>query len=199
DVLLEIEDPGRRFGGGVASDAIALAVPQGELHAIIGPNGGGKTTLISQLAGEIAPDAGRIRFAGRDITNLPIFRRSQLGLARSVQITSVFLAFTAIENDALPVPPHAALPFHFGRDARSKSALSAPARAALAPVGLAAGPTSSSPISAMASTASSRSRWLSPRRRACSCWTNRWPGWARTRARAWSRRYARSSASSPFC
>ena len=103
DALLEIERLSKRFGGVVASDAIALAVPKGELHAIIGPNGAGKTTLISQLAGEIAPDAGHIRFAGRDITGLPIFRRSQLGLARSFQITSLFLDFTAIENVALAV------------------------------------------------------------------------------------------------
>ncbi len=55
----------------VASDRIALDVPRGELHAIIGPNGAGKTTLIGQLTGEIAPDAGRIRFDGADITALP--------------------------------------------------------------------------------------------------------------------------------
>ena len=137
DALLEIEDLSKRFGGVVASDAIALAVPQGELHAIIGPNGAGKTTLISQLAGEIAPDAGRIRFAGRDITGLPIFRRSQLGLARSFQITSLFLDFAAIENVALAVQAHAGHSFHFWRAARSQSELRTPARAALARVGLA--------------------------------------------------------------
>ena len=137
DALLEIEDLSKRFGGVVASNAIALAVPQGELHAIIGPNGAGKTTLISQLAGEIAPDAGRIRFAGRDITGLPIFRRSQLGLARSFQITSLFLDFAAIENVALAVQAHAGHSFHFWRAARSQSELRTPARAALARVGLA--------------------------------------------------------------
>jgi branched-chain amino acid transport system ATP-binding protein len=138
DALLEIEDLSKRFGGVVASDAIALAVPQGELHAIIGPNGAGKTTLISQLAGEIAPDAGRIRFAGRDITNLPIFRRSQLGLARSFQITSLFLDFTVLDNVALAVQAHAGHSFRFWRDARSQPELRTPARAALARVGLAA-------------------------------------------------------------
>ena len=137
DALLEIERLSKRFGGVVASDAIALAVPQGELHAIIGPNGAGKTTLISQLAGEIAPDAGHIRFAGRDITGLPIFRRSQLGLARSFQITSLFLDFTVLDNVALAVQAHAGHSFRFWRDARSESELRAPARAALARVGLA--------------------------------------------------------------
>ena len=137
DALLEIERLGKRFGGVVASDAIALAIPQGELHAIIGPNGAGKTTLISQLAGEIAPDAGHIRFAGRDITGLPIFRRSQLGLARSFQITSLFLDFTVLDNVALAVQAHAGHSFRFWRDARSQSELRTPARAALARVGLA--------------------------------------------------------------
>jgi branched-chain amino acid transport system ATP-binding protein len=137
DALLEIERLSKRFGGVVASDAIALAIPQGELHAIIGPNGAGKTTLISQLAGEIAPDAGHIRFAGRDITALPIFRRSQLGLARSFQITSLFLDFTVLDNVALAVQAHAGHSFRFWHDARSQSELRTPARAALARVGLA--------------------------------------------------------------
>jgi branched-chain amino acid transport system ATP-binding protein len=137
DALLEIERLSKRFGGVVASDAIALAIPQGELHAIIGPNGAGKTTLISQLAGEITPDAGHIRFAGRDITGLPIFRRSQLGLARSFQITSLFLDFTVLDNVALAVQAHAGHSFRFWRDARSQSELRTPARAALARVGLA--------------------------------------------------------------
>ena len=137
DALLEIESLSKRFGGVVASEALALAVPQGELHAIIGPNGAGKTTLISQLAGEIAPDAGHIRVAGRDITGLPIFRRSQLGLARSFQITSLFLDFTVLDNVALAVQAHAGHSFRFWRDARSQSELRTPARAALARVGLA--------------------------------------------------------------
>jgi branched-chain amino acid transport system ATP-binding protein len=137
DPLLQIEGVSKRFGGVVASDAISLAVPEGELHAIIGPNGAGKTTLIGQLAGEIASDAGRIRFAGRDITGLPIFLRSQLGLARSFQVTSLFLDFTTIENVALAVQAHAGHSFRFWRPAYKEPELREPARAALARVGLA--------------------------------------------------------------
>ena len=59
----------------------------GELHAVIGPNGAGKTTLINQISGLLAPDAGRIVFAGEDITNLPPHARAARGLARSFQIT----------------------------------------------------------------------------------------------------------------
>jgi branched-chain amino acid transport system ATP-binding protein len=138
DTLLEIDGLTRRFGGVLASDGISLAVRKGELHAIIGPNGAGKTTLISQLAGEIAPDAGRIRFDGRDITALPTYLRSQLGLARSFQITSLFLDFTALDNVALAVQAHAGHSFHFWRNARSEIGLRTPARAALARAGLVA-------------------------------------------------------------
>jgi branched-chain amino acid transport system ATP-binding protein len=137
EALLQIDGLTKRFGGVVASDTISLEVPAGELHAIIGPNGAGKTTLIGQLAGEIASDAGRIHFDGRDVTALPTYRRSQLGLARSFQITSLFLDFTALDNVALAVQAHAGHSFHFWRSARGEAELRDPARAALARVGLA--------------------------------------------------------------
>jgi branched-chain amino acid transport system ATP-binding protein len=136
EALLQIDGLTKRFGGVVACDAIALEVPQGELHAIIGPNGAGKTTLIGQLTGEIAPDAGRIRFDGRDITMLPGWRRSTLGLARSFQITSLFPDFSALDNVALAVQVRAGHSFRFWRDARGEAELREPARDALARVGL---------------------------------------------------------------
>jgi branched-chain amino acid transport system ATP-binding protein len=134
--ILQIVGLTKRFGGVVASDAIVLDVQPGELHAIIGPNGAGKTTLIGQLTGEIGPDAGRIRFAGLDITGLPTHQRSMLGLARSFQITSLFLDFTALDNVALAVQAHAGHSFRFWRKAREEGELREPARAALARVGL---------------------------------------------------------------
>ena len=137
EALLQIEALTKRFGGVVASDAISLALAPGELHAIIGPNGAGKTTLIGQLTGEIAPDSGRIRFGGRDITALPVYRRSRLGLARSFQVTSLFPDFTALDNVALAVQAHSGHSFRFWRDARRESALREPARGALDRVGLA--------------------------------------------------------------
>ena len=134
--LLKIEGVTKRFGGVVASDGITLGVPRGELHAIIGPNGAGKTTLIGQLTGEVLPDAGHIRFGDRDITGLATYQRSMLGLARSFQITSLFLDFTALDNVALAVQAHAGHSFRFWRDARQEKELREPARAALARVGL---------------------------------------------------------------
>jgi branched-chain amino acid transport system ATP-binding protein len=137
DAILRTEGLYKHFGGIVASDDVTLGVAAGELHAIIGPNGAGKTTLIGQLTGEIAPDSGRIFFAGSEITALPTYQRSMLGLARSFQITSLFLDFTALDNVALAVQAHAGHSFHFWSDARHDPALRDPARAALARVGLA--------------------------------------------------------------
>jgi branched-chain amino acid transport system ATP-binding protein len=137
DALLQIEGLSKRFGGVLASDEITLAIPPGELHAVIGPNGAGKTTLVAQLAGEIRSDMGRIRFDGRDITSLPVYRRSALGLARSFQITSLFLDFTALDNVALAVQAHSGHSFRFWRNAGKDVTLREPARTALARVGLA--------------------------------------------------------------
>ncbi|MBM3528501.1 MAG: ABC transporter ATP-binding protein [Alphaproteobacteria bacterium] len=134
--LLRVDGLTKRFGGVVASDDIMLDVSAGELHAIIGPNGAGKTTLIGQLQGEIAPNSGRIAFDGRDITALPVYDRSMLGLARSFQITSLFRDFTALDNVALAVQAHAGHSFRFWRNARAESELRDPARAALKRVGL---------------------------------------------------------------
>jgi branched-chain amino acid transport system ATP-binding protein len=137
EALLQIEGLTKRFGGVTATEGIDLAVPPGELHAIIGPNGAGKTTLIGQLTGEIVPDAGRIRFDGHDITTMAVSARSQRGLARSFQITSLFNDFTVLDNVALAVQAHSGHSFHFWRAARGEAALREPARETLARVGLA--------------------------------------------------------------
>jgi branched-chain amino acid transport system ATP-binding protein len=106
------------------------------LHAVIGPNGAGKTTLIAQLSGQLLADAGSIRFGGVDITRLPPYRRSWLGLARSFQITSLFPDLSVLDNVALAVQAQAGHSFQFWRDARKETALREPARQALARVGL---------------------------------------------------------------
>jgi branched-chain amino acid transport system ATP-binding protein len=137
DAMLRVENLAKRFGGIVATDDLALDIAAGELHAVIGPNGAGKTTLIAQLSGQLVPDSGRIHFAGNDITALPMYRRSQIGLARSFQITSLFLDLSVLDNVALAVQAHAGHSFRFWRNARAEPELRQPARAALARVGLA--------------------------------------------------------------
>ncbi len=135
--LLATESLHKRFGGLIATDSLSLAVTAGEVHAVIGPNGAGKTTLVAQLSGELRPDGGTIRFCGADITALPAYRRSLMGLARSFQITSIFQEFTALDNVALSVQAHAGSSFRFLRAARRDPALREPALAILDQVGLA--------------------------------------------------------------
>ena len=139
--LLRVDGLAKHFAGIVATDDLTLAIEANELHAVIGPNGAGKTTLIAQLGGQLAPDAGRILFAGEDITALPMHRRSRLGLARSFQITSLFLDLSVLDNVALAVQARAGHSFCFWRAARKERDLREPALAAHARVGgaLAAG------------------------------------------------------------
>jgi branched-chain amino acid transport system ATP-binding protein len=136
DPLLRVENLVRRFGGILASDNLSLDVIPGELHAIIGPNGAGKTTLISQLTGQLMPNSGTIHFGGRDVTKLPSYRRSRLGLARSFQITSLLPDFTAADNVALAAQAHDGHSFYFWGNARKERGLREAARTALARVGL---------------------------------------------------------------
>jgi len=138
ETLLAVRGLSKRFGGLLASDRINLDVVRGETHAIIGPNGAGKTTLIGQLAGDLRPDAGAIRFAGRDVTAFDAPQRSRLGLARSFQITSIFRDFSALDNVALAVQAHRGGNFRFWRSARDERALREPARVVLESVGLGA-------------------------------------------------------------
>jgi branched-chain amino acid transport system ATP-binding protein len=137
DPLLRVERLVRRFGGILATDNLSLDVISGELHAIIGPNGAGKTTLISQLTGQLLPNSGTIHFAGQDITRLPAWRRSALGLARSFQITSLLPDFTASDNVALAAQAHDGHSFRFWGSAREEQHLRQAAQSALARVGLA--------------------------------------------------------------
>jgi len=134
--LLEISGLYKRFGGLSATDGVSLEVEKHELHAIIGPNGAGKTTLLAQLAGELLPDEGQIRLRGRDITRLPAYRRTHLGLARSFQITSVLADMTLLDNVALAVQAHQGHSYRFWRPARQDRRLQEPARKVLQQLGL---------------------------------------------------------------
>src|SRR5215218_1845696 len=134
--LLRVDSLVRCFGGIVATDHVSLEVAPGELHAIIGPNGAGKTTLISQLTGQLTPNSGTIHFAGQDVTRLPAYRRSRLGLARSFQITSLLSDFSAIDNVALAAQAHDGHSFRFWGDARKERHLREASQAALKRVGL---------------------------------------------------------------
>jgi len=98
---LRVEGLSKRFGGVQALSEVSFCVQTGERLAIIGPNGAGKTTLFNLISGQLPVTAGRIYFFGREITNLAVYRRAHLGLARSFQITSLFLNLSVLENTLL--------------------------------------------------------------------------------------------------
>ena len=134
--LLGLHGIGKRFGGVAAARSVTLDVTEGETHALIGPNGAGKTTLAALICGEIAPDEGRIVFAGRDVTRAPVHARALQGIARSYQITSVFEDMTAAENVALAAQAREGHSFRFWSRARDDLGLREKALAALETVRL---------------------------------------------------------------
>ena len=137
DAVLHLERLRKSFGALVVTDELTFDVMPRELHAVIGPNGAVKTTLINQISGLVAPDSGTILFAGRDITALPTHARAELGLARSFQVSSIVPGFSALENVALAVQSRAGSSFRVLGRAAAEAALNGPAMAALADVGLA--------------------------------------------------------------
>jgi branched-chain amino acid transport system ATP-binding protein len=96
--ILAFEKICKRFGAVVVANGIDLALAEREALGIIGPNGAGKTTLFGIASGTVAPDAGRVIFAGADITRLAPARRCRLGIARSFQIPQPFNGMTVFEN-----------------------------------------------------------------------------------------------------
>jgi branched-chain amino acid transport system ATP-binding protein len=105
-LALEASGLVKRFGGVAAVDGIDLQVAPGEVVALIGPNGAGKSTCFNMLMGQIRPDAGRVRVAGRDVTGWPPRRVWRLGVGRTFQITQAFASFTAAENVQLALLSH---------------------------------------------------------------------------------------------
>ena len=96
--ILRVDSLVKRFGGLVAVDKVDLVVRRGEVHALIGPNGSGKTTYINLLSGLYVPTAGRIRFLGQDVAGLRPSRIACSGMARSFQNLRLFRELTVWEN-----------------------------------------------------------------------------------------------------
>ena len=101
--LLEVQGLVKRFGGFTALNRVSLSVKPGERFGLIGPNGSGKTTLINCVSGALPVDGGAIRFDGRDITGLPPYQRTRLGIVRSFQIPKPFTSMTVLENLGIPL------------------------------------------------------------------------------------------------
>lgn len=96
--LLEAAGLVKAFGGIRALDGVDFAVAPGEICGLIGPNGSGKTTLFNVLSGLIKPDAGRIDFAGHDVTRWRAHRIARAGLGRTFQIPALFENLTVLDN-----------------------------------------------------------------------------------------------------
>lgn len=135
--VLAIEGLTKRFGALTASDGVSFDLAPGEIHALIGPNGAGKSTLIQQVSGALRPDAGAIRFRGRDVTRLDMPARARLGLGRTFQVSALAGAHTALQNAVLGALGAAGGAYRFFRPALGDRRLRETAMAALARVGLA--------------------------------------------------------------
>jgi branched-chain amino acid transport system ATP-binding protein len=107
--LLEIRNVSKHFGSLVAVDGVSLNVAAGELRAVIGQNGAGKTTFFNMISGFFAPTAGDIVLDGRVITRLKVTQRVALGMARTFQITEIFPELSVRENIRIAVEATAGL------------------------------------------------------------------------------------------
>ena len=101
--LLQVTDVSKHFGGFTALAGVSLDIAQGERFGLIGPNGSGKTTLINCISGALRNDAGWIVFQGKEISRLPAYRRTRLGIARSFQIPRPFHSMSVLENLLVPL------------------------------------------------------------------------------------------------
>ncbi|MEO6840520.1 MAG: branched-chain amino acid ABC transporter ATP-binding protein/permease [Bradyrhizobium sp.] len=98
DIVLEVTGLAKYFGGLKAVDGVDIAVRRGGVHALIGPNGSGKTTTLNVLSGLYKATAGKIVLDGTDITNMPPHLRTAAGLGRTFQNIRLFRSMTALEN-----------------------------------------------------------------------------------------------------
>jgi ABC-type branched-subunit amino acid transport system ATPase component len=96
--ILSVTGLSKSFGGVHAVDDCSLAVEEGSITGLIGPNGSGKTTVFNIITGYLKADAGRVRFAGRDVTGHDTGRLYRHGLSRTFQQARVFPQLTVLEN-----------------------------------------------------------------------------------------------------
>jgi branched-chain amino acid transport system ATP-binding protein len=126
--ILAMEGVSLRFGALQVIDNLSVQLDEGEAVGVVGPNGAGKTTMLNLLAGQLRPDAGRVRFDGQDVTAVGARRRCLLGIARTYQIPQPFPGMTVFEN--------ALVGASFGSPGRSDADATAAAVAGLERTGL---------------------------------------------------------------
>jgi branched-chain amino acid transport system ATP-binding protein len=136
DFILATASLSKDFRGFAAVQGVDLRVRRGTIHALIGPNGAGKTTVFNLLTKFLEPSAGRIVFAGRDITAGRPADVARLGMVRSFQISAVFPHLSVLENVRLALQRPLGNSFHFWRSKRGLDRLNGAADRFLADVGL---------------------------------------------------------------
>ena len=167
---------GRHFGALVALSGINMRIAAGERRAVLGSNGAGKTTLFNAITGDFMPTAGRIRFFGEDITDLPAHERIRRGLRRTYQISQLFGGLSVLRFHLSRLPRRLARPL-------LADAAAPPTTSPWCRRNRSCTPSISTACairwwrpSATASSGSSRSPWRWRARRASSCSTSRRPG-----------------------
>jgi branched-chain amino acid transport system ATP-binding protein len=95
---LELDGVSKAYGALKVIDDLSVRLDAGQALGVVGPNGAGKTTMLQLAAGQLRPDAGRVRLEGRDVTDLPARTRCQLGLAVTNQVPRPFVGMTVYEN-----------------------------------------------------------------------------------------------------
>ncbi len=107
EAVLQVEGLHKAFGGVQAVADVSFAITAGEMLALIGPNGAGKSTCFNMLNGQLAPDAGIVRLAGRDIVGLRPRAVWRLGVGRTFQITATSVSLSVRENVQMALYSHA--------------------------------------------------------------------------------------------
>ncbi|MBU1275721.1 MAG: ABC transporter ATP-binding protein [Proteobacteria bacterium] len=105
DDLLVVRNLTKNFGGLAAVSEVSFEVRRGEILGLIGPNGAGKTTLFNLISGLLASNQGSIKLEGEDLTKMPPYRRSAMGVGRTFQVVRPF-DMTVLENVMVPIFAH---------------------------------------------------------------------------------------------
>lgn len=104
--FLEVRDLSKSFGGVRAVNNVSLDLNEGELLALIGPNGAGKTTCFNMLYGQLPPDKGSVKLAGKELIGMTPRRIWRLGVGRTFQITATYASMTVMENVQMALMSH---------------------------------------------------------------------------------------------
>jgi branched-chain amino acid transport system ATP-binding protein len=136
DIILETTNLTKEFKGFVAVNDVSLSVQRGQIHALIGPTGAGKTTCFNLLTKFLPPTHGKIQFNGVDITGDRPAQIARRGIIRSFQISAVFPHLTVLENVRIGLQRQTGMSFHFWKSENRLNELNERAQALLEQVDL---------------------------------------------------------------